>query len=76
MAWAAWFLLGFFKYTASRLSLAEAVLREGKKEALSGFTDRELQLLTKLLLRVVENLDPEAAAEIAFPHRSVTRQEL
>jgi len=48
-----------------KLPLARAVLSEGNKEALKGFTDREIATLGKLLLRVVKNFDPEIAAEIA-----------
>jgi hypothetical protein len=47
-----------------KLPLARAVLSEGNEEALKGFTDREITTLSKLLLRVVRNLDPEIAAEI------------
>jgi hypothetical protein len=43
-------------------------LSEGNKEALKGFTDREIATLSKLLLRVVRNFDPEIAAEIESMH--------
>jgi MarR family transcriptional regulator, transcriptional regulator for hemolysin len=51
-----------------RLPLARAVLSEGNKEALKGFTDREVATLSKLLLRAVRNLDPEIASEIESMH--------
>jgi DNA-binding MarR family transcriptional regulator len=47
-----------------KLPLARAVLSEGNKEALKGFTDREITTLSKLLLRALRNLNPEIAAEI------------
>jgi MarR family transcriptional regulator for hemolysin len=42
----------------------KAVLFEGNKEALRGFSDQEIATLSKLLLRVIKNLDAEIAAEI------------
>jgi MarR family transcriptional regulator for hemolysin len=47
-----------------KLPLASAVLTEGNEEALKGFTDREIATLSKLLLRLIRNLDPEIAGEI------------
>jgi len=47
-----------------RLPLASEVLAAGNDEALKGFTDREVETLSKLLLRVIRNMDPEVAAEI------------
>jgi MarR family transcriptional regulator for hemolysin len=43
-----------------KLPTAKKVLVEGNKEALQGFTDREIATLSRLLLRVVKNLDPDA----------------
>ena len=51
-----------------KLPLARAILSEGNKEALKGFTDREIATLSRLLLRVVRNFDPEIAAEIESMH--------
>jgi DNA-binding MarR family transcriptional regulator len=51
-----------------KLPLARAILSEGNKEALKGFTDREIATLSRLLLRVVRNFDPEIAAEIESKH--------
>ena len=52
----------------AKLPQARAILSEGNQEALKGFTEREIATLSRLLLRVVENFDPEAAAEIASMH--------
>jgi MarR family transcriptional regulator, transcriptional regulator for hemolysin len=46
------------------LPLAREVLSEGNREALKGLTDREITTLSKLLLRVIRNLDPDIAGEI------------
>ena len=53
-----------------KLPLARAILSEGNKEALKGFTDREASAtLSRLLLRVVkEASDSEIAAEIESMH--------
>ena len=57
-------LISLTPLASKKLPLARAVLSEGNEEALKGFTDREVTTLSKLLLRVVRNLDPEIAAEI------------
>ena len=46
------------------LPAAFKVLSDGNAQALKGFTDQEVANLSKLLLRVLRNLDPEGAAEI------------
>jgi len=61
-------LISLTPLALKKLPLARAILSEGNKEALKGFTDREIATLSKLLLRVVRNLDPEIAAEIEFMH--------
>ena len=43
-----------------KLPRAKEVLLEGSQEALRGFTEQELETLSRFLLRVVKNLDPEA----------------
>jgi MarR family transcriptional regulator, transcriptional regulator for hemolysin len=43
-----------------KLPQAKQVLIQGNKEALRGFTDREIETLSRLLRRVVKNLDPMA----------------
>jgi MarR family transcriptional regulator, transcriptional regulator for hemolysin len=41
-----------------RLPEARAVLREGNKQALHGFTEREIDTLVRLLQRVLKNVEP------------------
>ncbi len=43
-----------------KLPRAREVLFEGNKEALQGFTEREIETLSRLLRRIVKNLDPTA----------------
>jgi MarR family transcriptional regulator, transcriptional regulator for hemolysin len=57
-------LISLTPLALKRLPAARAVLSEGNKEALQGFTDREAATLSRLLMRVVKNLDPAAAARI------------
>jgi MarR family transcriptional regulator, transcriptional regulator for hemolysin len=57
-------LISLTPLALKKLPLAKAILAEGSKEALKGFTDREITTLSNLLLRAVRNLDPEIAAEI------------
>ena len=57
-------LISLTPLALKKLPQAKAVLFEGNKEALKGFTEREIKTLSKLLLRVIKNLDPEIAAEI------------
>jgi len=57
-------LISLTTFGLKKLPLARAVLSEGNKEALKGFTDREITTLSKLLLRALRNLNPEIAAEI------------
>lgn len=57
-------LISLTPLALKKLPLATEVLSEGNKEALNGLTDREIATLSKLLLRVIRNLDPEIAAEI------------
>ncbi len=47
-----------------KLPRAKEILSAGNREALDGFTEREIATLSKLLLRVIKNLDPEIAEEI------------
>jgi MarR family transcriptional regulator for hemolysin len=44
-----------------KLPLAKAALLQGSVEALQGFTEREIATLSRLLRRIVKNLDPTAA---------------
>ena len=48
-----------------KLPAARAVLLEGNAAALRGFTAREMATLSRLLRRVVQNLDPAAAGEMS-----------
>jgi MarR family transcriptional regulator, transcriptional regulator for hemolysin len=61
-------LISLTPLALKKLPQAKAVLFEGNKEALKGFTEREIKTLSKLLLRVIKNLDPEIAAEIESMH--------
>lgn len=53
----------------ARLPDARAVLLQGNREVLSGFTDEETALLVALLTRLIANLDRVASVE-ASPHDS------
>jgi DNA-binding MarR family transcriptional regulator len=44
-----------------QLPKARAVLREGNKEALAGFSEWEVATLSRLLLKVLRNVDAETA---------------
>jgi DNA-binding MarR family transcriptional regulator len=44
----------------AKLPDARAVLADGNAHALQGFSEREIATLSRLLLRVVKNLDPAA----------------
>jgi MarR family transcriptional regulator for hemolysin len=57
-------LISLTPLALKKLPLAREVLSKGNKEALKGFTDREITTLSRLLIRVIRNLDPEIAAEI------------
>ena len=63
----------------ARLPDAVAVLLQGNREALHGFTDDEAEALVALLSRLIANLDRVAGAEASSPpdrgsvSRSVTR---
>jgi DNA-binding MarR family transcriptional regulator len=57
----------------ARLPDAVAVLLQGNREVLSGFTDEETGLLVALLTRLIANLDQIASAEA--PPRSLARCE-
>jgi DNA-binding MarR family transcriptional regulator len=61
-------LISLTPLALKKLPQAKIILSEGNKAALKGFTDREIATLSKLLLRVVKNLDPEIAAEIESMH--------
>ena len=61
-------LISLTPLTLKKLPEAKTILSEGNNVALKGFTDREIATLSKLLLRVVKNLDPEIAAEIESMH--------
>jgi MarR family transcriptional regulator, transcriptional regulator for hemolysin len=61
-------LISLTPLALKKLPLARAILSEGNKEALRGFTDREIATLSRLLLRVVRNFDLEIAAEIESMH--------
>lgn len=50
-----------------RLPMVRHFLIEGNAEALKGFTAKEIATLNKLLMRVFENLDPEAVKSMAAP---------
>src|ERR1700761_3214606 len=51
------------KAARARLPKAVAVLLQGNREVLQGFTDKETRLLVALLTRMIENLDRIANAE-------------
>lgn len=51
-------LVSLTPFALKKLPSAKVVLTEGNAEALQGFTDREIATLSRLLLRVVKNLDP------------------
>jgi MarR family transcriptional regulator, transcriptional regulator for hemolysin len=53
-------LVSLTSFALKKLPGAKKVLLEGNKEALQGFTEREIATLSRLLLRVVKNLDPDA----------------
>jgi MarR family transcriptional regulator, transcriptional regulator for hemolysin len=54
-------LIALSPLALKKLPKAKAVLLEGSSIALRGFTEREIATLSRLLLRVVDNLDPGAA---------------
>ncbi len=47
-----------------KLPAARAILLEGDKLATTGFSDREIATFKQLLMRFLENVDPETAASI------------
>ena len=53
-------LISLTPLARKKLPLAKAALLEGSVEALQGFTEREIATLSRLLRRVVKNLDPTA----------------
>jgi MarR family transcriptional regulator, transcriptional regulator for hemolysin len=61
-------LISLTPLALKKVPLARAILTKGNQEGLKGFTDREIATLSRLLLRVVKNFDPEIAAEIESMH--------
>ena len=53
-------LISLTPLALKKLPSARAVLVQGNKEALRGLTDREIETLSRLLRRVLQNLDPAA----------------
>jgi MarR family transcriptional regulator for hemolysin len=53
-------LISLTPLALKKLPLAKAALLQGSVEALQGFTEREIATLSRLLRRVVKNLDPTA----------------
>jgi MarR family transcriptional regulator, transcriptional regulator for hemolysin len=53
-------LISLTPLALKKLPLAKAALLEGSVEALQGFSEREITTLSRLLRRVVKNLDPTA----------------
>jgi MarR family transcriptional regulator, transcriptional regulator for hemolysin len=53
-------LVSLTRLAVKKLPAAREVLREGNKQALEGFTEREVETLTKLLLRLLRNVEPMA----------------
>jgi DNA-binding MarR family transcriptional regulator len=53
-------LVSLTPLAAKKLPAAREVLREGNKQALEGFSEREIETLTRLLLRVLKNVEPMA----------------
>jgi MarR family transcriptional regulator for hemolysin len=53
-------LVSLTPLAVKKLPAAREVLREGNKLALEGFTEREIETLTKLLLRLLKNVEPMA----------------
>ncbi len=51
-------LISLTPLAISKIPAAKAVLAEGNREALKGFSDDEIATLGSLLLRMVNNLDP------------------
>jgi DNA-binding MarR family transcriptional regulator len=54
-------LVSLTPLAAKKLPAAREVLREGNKQALEGFSEREIETLSRLLLRVLKNIEPMAA---------------
>ena len=63
--------ISFTPLALKKLPQAKTILSEGNKAALKEFTDREIATLSKLLLRVIKNLDPEIAAENTVDRRAM-----
>jgi MarR family transcriptional regulator for hemolysin len=57
-------LISLTPLALKKLPRAKAILVEGNKKAFRGFTDREIATLSRLLLRVIRNLDPATAAAL------------
>jgi MarR family transcriptional regulator for hemolysin len=57
-------LISLTPLALKKLPQARAVLVQGNQEAMRGFSEREVATLSRLLLRVVKNLDPAVAADI------------
>ena len=53
-------LISLTLFALEKFPDARAVLLEGNKVALQGFTEQEIATLSQLLRRVVQNLDPTA----------------
>jgi MarR family transcriptional regulator for hemolysin len=51
-------LISLTPLALKKLPAARAILAEGNKEALQGFTEQEIETLSQLLLRVLKNLEP------------------
>jgi MarR family transcriptional regulator, transcriptional regulator for hemolysin len=51
-------LISLTPLALKKLPKARSVLRQGNREALQGFSDREIATLNKLLIRVIHNLAP------------------
>jgi MarR family transcriptional regulator, transcriptional regulator for hemolysin len=60
-------LVSLTKAAQARLPNAVAVLFQGNREALSGFTDKEAAQLVALLTRLIANLDRLATIEASPP---------
>ncbi len=57
-------LISLTPYALKKLPSARGVLLQGNKELLQGLTDREIATLSRLLMRVLKNLDPETVVRI------------
>ena len=53
-------LVALTPLAVKKLPAAREVLREGNRQALDGFSEREIETLSRLLLRVLKNVEPMA----------------